>query len=70
MGSRKLDELDLCRIPLIYLFHKTLTLLSVAIIIMPNPCTIVRALIYGCTWITGAIKNVFYGLPYLAFIRW
>ena len=36
-----------------------LTLLSVAIILMPNPCKNGIALIYGCTRITGAIKNVF-----------
>ena len=33
MGSRKLDNLDVCMIPFLYFFRMNLTLLSLAIII-------------------------------------
>ena len=46
-----MDKLDICIIPLIYLFRMTLTFLSFAIVFVPTPLKIWSALKNGLTWI-------------------
>ena len=46
-----MDKLDICIIPLIYLFRMTLTFLSFAIVFVPTTLKIWSALNNGLTWI-------------------
>ena len=50
MGCRPMDKLDLVLISLLYLFRMTLTLISVAINLVPTPSKIWTAIRNAITW--------------------
>ena len=66
MGSRKLDKIDVCLIPLIYLFRLTLTLVSTTFCI---PHFVYNTINNGATWTSiVCIHIILFALRWLHFL--